>query len=788
MSSGPSMSNGSLPKGIVGAFLGAIGALPLLPIVSGLAKRFASTPTLPGLVGQAVDSKTATYSEAAVLLVGLPLAALLFGRIIPDWLNRRRPATGLSLEWATGGFATAFLLSQRGVRPKIAFLVGVALYVLLVYGILTFRNSFAFRRWFVRKSRRSALLVFLAGASLDFARRSGLDVPTNAVGDLLGELILAGATLLAIACLVARVKRDKQAFVAKVADLSWIAFLSAGGVLAFPEIPAYALAAPVVIMLLPVGSWRSVRSPALLRGALIILALVFSWRVHWLGSYPLDVFEEGISLSYANEYRYGARPYIDTYPLHGWGADGGVDAVTFSLVPATVHASRVRQTSWASLAFLCFGAVCLAVYRSAWWATVAFLLTLSVRWLFHERQLLAVAALLLLVVAVQENRRVVSTIAGALAGWATFHSLDFGLMIVAAGLSGLLFLALLRPQSGRPYALLLFFAGGLILGAIPLLLILLLHGAGSEFAQVSFREIPRWIDAAWGQPAGSAWEALLTVRTETDLVQVLSGRTGPMPSLFLLILLATCATALLMRFADRRATKVDTGFLICLVFACTAMRGVLGRADEEHLGRYGFFAGMTGAWLLRSAWHSGRARGWVMVAAGVLVFAGFHPIRALEWQLATVENSARRDKAVPRSPIPRGGGIGFPRDQAAELASVVAFLNTNLDQHETFFDFSNEPGLYFLADRRMPIRFHGPAQYGSPAKQQEVISALERVRPPLAILPFGALGALGGVSNRDRAPDVARYLDAHYQLEAVVAGRPIARRRGPTNTVTRGHP
>jgi len=785
MSSGP-VSNGGIPKGIVGALLGAIGVLPLLPIVSGLAKRFATLPTLPGVVGQTADIKAATYAEAAVLLVGVPLAALLFGRIIPDWLSHRGADRGLSFEWATAGLATSFLLSQRGVRPKIALLVGVALFVLLAYGIRAFRNSFAFRRWFVRKNRRHMLRVFLAGASLDLARRSGLRVPSNAVQDLLGELLLAGATLLAFAFLVSQSRRDRQAYIAKAADLSWTAFLGAAAVLAYPEFPSYVLAAPVVIMLLPIGRWRVFRSPALLRGALLIFAFAFSWRVHWLGSYPLDLFEEGTSLSYANEYRKGASPYIDTYPLHGWGADGGVDAITFSLVPATVHAARVRQTFWASLAFLCFGAVCVAVYRSAWWGAIAFLLTLSVRWLFHERQLLAVAALLLLVIAVQDNRWVLAAFAGVLAGWATFHSLDFGLMIVVAGVSGLLLLTRLRSQSRHSYPLLLSFTSGVILGGIPLLLVLALDGAVGEFAEISFREIPLWIDAAWGHPAGSAWEALLSVRSETDLVQLLAGRAGPMPSLFLIILLATCAASWLMRAADRQLTRVDTGFLICLLFACVAMRGVLGRADEEHLGRYGFFAGMTGVWLLRSAWRSGRARGLLVLASGLLVFAGFHPARALEWQLATVENSARRDRAVPRAPIPRGGGMGYPAEQAAELQAVVGFLGANLGEGETFFDFSNEPALYFLTDRRMPTRFNGPAQYGSPAKQQEVIDALERTRPPLAILPFGALGALGGISNRDRAPDVARYLDEHYQVESVIAGRPIARRRRPVQVPLAG--
>ena len=98
---------------------------------------------------------------------------------------------------------------------------------------------------------------------------------------------------------------------------------------------------------------------------------------------------------------------------------------------------------------------------------------------------------------------------------------------------------------------------------------------------------------------------------------------------------------------------------------------------------------------------------------------------------------------------------------------------------QTFFDYSNEPALYFLMNRTPPIR-HGIVPFYEPeAKQREVIAALERIKPPLAILSGGSFDAPDAISNRDRTPLVATYLDRAYEPVAKVAGRTLARRRIP---------
>lgn len=763
------------PPGLIGGVLGAVGSLSLLPLASGVAKRLAHPPTLLGAASRALDIKQATYAEVAVLLLAVPLAAVVLGRVVPRVLERRVRVGGLSFEWASAGFAVSFLLCQRGMRPKHALFVGLALFVLSALGIAAFRRSFALRRWFARPYSRQVLLVGLAGSSLDLARRSNRFPPPNPINDLLIELLLVGCALIVLCVLAGFLAGRPRDYFARAGSFSWIAFATAGAGLFSNGLPSLVFAIPPAVMLLGPLLVRNTRGSRLVTHAsLLMLALAFAWRLHWLESLKLDTFEEGTNLSFAQEYRRGARPYRDTYPLHGWGADGGVDAVMFAFVQPSVHAARVRQTTWAALAFLCFAAVCVRAYRSWGWGIFALLLTLSVRWLFHERHLLPVAALLCVILGLQRCKVWLTGIGGVLAVWSVFHSLDTGIMAVAAIALGLAALALIWRGRREWIRHLVFFAAGVLVGSAPFLILLAWHGSLKSFFRISFLELPRWVDAAWGLPAGSAWDALLSVRTVADAVPLL-GLSGPVPWLFLVILLSACAAVVAYRAAAGALEESEAAFVLCLLFAAIAMRGALGRADLEHLGRYGFFAGMTGAWLVRRAWLDGR--GGLVFVSGLFVLVGLHPLRALEYELLTVEGSARRDQAVARGTAPRVDGHGLPAEQAAELRQVATFLNDNLGPNETFFDFSNEPALYFLTGRRLPVRFHSVAQYQSATSQQEVISALEREKPVLAILPSGFLGALDGIGNRERAPLVASYLDQHYQPETTIAGRQIARRR-----------
>ena len=85
--------------------------------------------------------------------------------------------------------------------------------------------------------------------------------------------------------------------------------------------------------------------------------------------------------------------------------------------------------------------------------------------------------------------------------------------------------------------------------------------------------------------------------------------------------------------------------------------------------------------------------------------------------------------------------------------------------NETFFDFANMPILYYLFDRRCPVRQPEVPFYESETLQREVIARLDgdpTVRAALVQFPNQGFVAIDGVPNAIRAPLVAQYLREHF--------------------------
>jgi hypothetical protein len=483
---------------------------------------------------------------------------------------------------------------------------------------------------------------------------------------------------------------------------------------------------------------------------LLALVLACGWTVYYQPGAPVDLFEDGLALGPASAYLQGARPYVETYPVHGWGADGGFDALFFR----TVGPSLFDSIRWAAVALT--ASLCLCPFVS-------------------ERQALALGALALLLRAARREKPALWLWGGVLSGAALFFSLDFGLIALAAGISAGLSLWLLdKRDRARPARCGgLWLSGGAAIGALPFLFILARERALGAFFRVSFREIPVLVSETWGLPAGSA---TLAVR-ETPLWKfpALLASGENMPALFSLLLLGAAMTLLLFRAASGPLTLTDRAAAVAVAFAAVALRGLLGRADAGHSSLYGIFVGLPAAWLLY------RARRRPLVAAVLLLGLSLrlHPRATLllEWHAIQASRPARDALLEQGSRVPRGGGARLPRAQAEELSALRRYFDGQLSPRETFFDFGNEPGLYFFLERRCPVRYAAVPLYEPPDRQHEVLAALERDRIPLAILSSGtSLDAFDGVGSRQRAPLVAAYLDAHYATVAVVAGRTIGRR------------
>jgi hypothetical protein len=163
-------------------------------------------------------------------------------------------------------------------------------------------------------------------------------------------------------------------------------------------------------------------------------------------------------------------------------------------------------------------------------------------------------------------------------------------------------------------------------------------------------------------------------------------------------------------------------------------------------------------------------------------FLLLRPDLAVSRVLRSIEDAEkiRRLDTVAATPFGGPASVILERHQAKDLETLRQLMDEVVPAGKTFFDFGNEPGLYFLLNRRPPVRYSHVPSYETGEKQREVIAALERERPPMAILSSGSpTDVFDSVPNRERAPLVARYLDTHYRVVGKVGPRTVAVWNGP---------
>lgn len=105
---------------------------------------------------------------------------------------------------------------------------------------------------------------------------------------------------------------------------------------------------------------------------------------------------------------------------------------------------------------------------------------------------------------------------------------------------------------------------------------------------------------------------------------------------------------------------------------------------------------------------------------------------------------------------------------------LVYLLKHKLASNATFFDFSNNPGLYYATNRKVPGYFNQPLQ-NSPtaAAQLALCEAIKNHETPLVVFektPLAWGDEIDGVPNPIRYPIVAQFINDHYEAWATVDG------------------
>ncbi len=763
-------------------------------------------PVAIGVITLEGVSKLRDYLGAAILYLFVPAATVGFhraGSAVLEALFRqiRNSSAGARLGAAVlfaGPYVIAPMLYIGTRSEGRAIFFPILLSTLGVYLMILWDREERLRMYFRRDLHAYHALVCASGCSLLLFRytTSGsrlandmtlfLELPLIA----LTILVLLGVVI-AVSHVVARIRRQtgEDVFPRMAWAVSPWLLLAPLGLTSVPAGRTIAIVGAITILLLiPATFVRRTIPPSRTRtlvGWLVIPMLLFCLNyattassTHWI-----DLFHRGEALGPASDYLRGKVPYRDVFVLHGLFENGFLDAGLMSVFGREVQVSAMRVIVFDCLGLAAIGILAMAVFNSIplTLATVAIALVTSVG---NQRAVLEILSVAFVVLALRKGRLLPLGVGGAFAALALFYSLETGLYSVTGALLTLVAIAALRRFGatesplglGRAIAS---FLAGFAVAASPVLIYLFIHGAIGDFLRTSFVTIPSMIDAVWSIPYPRVETALAADRSLRAIAEFILGeriRFILNPAVLVLSL------AYLVYRASRRNLGTSDQILIALTFtAVLTQRSALGRSDFPHQYFAAFLLAPIMLLLLIALWNelrdAVRAHGFAgrALAASLMSILAVAILTGL-W-VPDLINSRIDAAAAFHS---RMTGVGNPaativQDRVDAIRDEVGRL---LAPAEPLFDFSNQPALYFFADRPNPTRFYQIPIISPPQFQREVIGVLESTKTKVVLKgsPAG-FEAFDGIPNDLRAPAVAAYIDDYYQYATSVRGVELWRRR-----------
>lgn len=509
--------------------------------------------------------------------------------------------------------------------------------------------------------------------------------------------------------------------------------------------------------------------------AVPFLLLIGGWASTVQLSEWVDLFHRGESLGPASDYLRGDVPYRDVFVLHGLLEDGMLDAWLMEIFGRSADVATIRTALMAAATIPALWFLGLVLFDSLPLALLVVALGYAT-FVENARALPEVLAAAALVAALQRRDAAFAFVAGILGGAALFFSFDIGLYTIGGSALALAGAAVFRwrtNERGGSARMVLGWIAGVGAGAAPFVIFLASSGALVEFARTSFIDVPRFIDPVWSLPFpdyGAQFKNELSLRKLIDFVLGEGIRYVLNP-----IALTISLTVLLVAFLRRSAGRLELGLLAVTALALITQRSALGRADFPHQYFSAFLVSpiivILGVMLVRSArstWQSGRSDTRILMT--VLSGAALAALTATLWIPDLVElrlqwltsYRARLAGAEPAAHIVE------TRERIAAVGDAIRALS---DDGDPIFDFSNQPALYFYADRANPTRFFQVPILSPPRFQAEAIRDLQTARPPVILRgsPTG-FDRFDGIPNEVRAQAVAAWIDSNYEFRRSVRG------------------
>jgi hypothetical protein len=508
----------------------------------------------------------------------------------------------------------------------------------------------------------------------------------------------------------------------------------------------------------------------------------------WMPTASLDLFEEGHWLGPAADMLAGKVPYRDTFPVHGFLSDGGLDYLLFRFFgpsyPVSVLAHHLISILFHPAIFL----VAAAATRKP--ALAALAATLNIGFspgLLFDRPVPALLSLALFVAAIGEKRnRTFAFLAGVLGGSALLYALEFGTFVLATELATIGLLLLWRPAAGVAAIPVRAFLLGFLAPTLPFCLFLASKGALIPFFKTSFFDLPRHVGSVWGVEFPPPWKVVTAwIQGQSYIVpnpgstQINQIGPGIGKRLYLAPALGVAGLAvsalLLWKRRDRAlAARIFAVSLGC----CFFFRYVMGRFHFEGGNALTGPVFLTLLVALPSCLPGPRRRAILVIGATAAVLAAGamnSPGRTLAvvraaWAAGT---RARETGGTLPLAVPRGGSALVAAPSALALEQFVRFCERVVPPGGRILDLSNHPGLYFFSNRVNPTRFY-QVPFMAPF-QEEILRDLAASPPRLVVLSTGTwLDRIDRRPNSQRIPAVWNLVEKAYPLRQSVGGFTIA--------------
>ena len=124
---------------------------------------------------------------------------------------------------------------------------------------------------------------------------------------------------------------------------------------------------------------------------------------------------------------------------------------------------------------------------------------------------------------------------------------------------------------------------------------------------------------------------------------------------------------------------------------------------------------------------------------------------------------------------PLARGIYTTEQNATELSTLKGYVDSV--GAGPILDFTNERALYYLLRRKPPVRCFDIPMLSSPVLLREAMAQLKE-HPPAAVILGGdpAIAVFDGLSNKDRVPALAQWIDANYPKRTQIGRFVVATR------------